>query len=130
MTSDKRLKARIRARMAKTGERYTTARRHFVSNPEPAPDVLGYTLRSGQHPDSAALTNVLAHAGVTAPDGAPLSEAIVFGLMGGLGAGYILWEFQRHDSRHVVLGFSNQWQYLGRGLRKALDRLVVSYDEH
>lgn len=130
MTSDKRLKARIRARMAKTGERYTTARRHFVSTAEPGPDVLGYTLRSGQHPDSAALANVLAHAGVTAPDGAPLSEAIVFGLMGGLGAGYILWEFRRDDSRHVTLGFSNQWQYLGRGLRKALDRLDISYDEH
>jgi hypothetical protein len=130
MTSDKRLKARIRARMAKTGERYTTARRHFVSTPEPVPDVLGYTLRSGQDPDAAALANVLAHAGVTAPDGASLSEAIVFGVMGGLGAGYILWEFAHDDSRHVTLAFSNQWQYLGRGLRKALDRLGISYDEH
>ena len=130
MTSDKRLKARIRARMAKTGERYTTARRHFVSSVEPAPDVLGYTLRSGRHPDSAALANVLAHAGVTAPDGTALSEAILFGVMGGLGAGYILWEFRHDDSRIVTLGFSNQWQYFGRGLRKALDRLAIGYDEH
>jgi hypothetical protein len=130
MTSDKRLKARIRARMAKTGERYTTARRHFVSAVEPAPDVLGYTLRGGQHPDSAALANVLAHAGVTASDGTPLSEAIVFGLTGGLGAGYILWEFRHDDSRIVTLGFSNQSQYFGRGLRKALDRLGISYGEH
>jgi hypothetical protein len=130
MTSDKRLKARIRARMAKTGERYTTARRHFVSSDERRADLLGYTLRSGQYPDSAAMTNVLTHAGLTAPDGAPLTEAVVFGVMGGLGAGYILWEFAHDDSRVVTLGFSSQWQYLGRTLRTALDRLGIGYEHH
>ena len=32
MTARKHLKARIRARMAQTGERYVTARRHVVPN--------------------------------------------------------------------------------------------------
>ncbi len=147
MTSDKRRKARIRARMAKTGERYTTARRHVVGADPPMPTVLGYELRGGLHPDAAVVANVLANSGVTGPDNAPLSEAVVFGVMGGLGAGYILWEFSgrrgrstaslvepgstesaHDDSRVVTLGFRNQWQYHDRGVRAALDRLGVPYD--
>jgi hypothetical protein len=148
MTSDKRFKARIRARMAKTGERYTTARRHFVPAEQRRAAELGYALRSGQFPDSAAIANMLAHAGVTAPDGEPLSEPVVFGVMGGLGAGYILWEFSgrgsaeaparasrdanfaHDDSRVVTLGFNNQWQYFGRTLRTGLDRLGIGYEHH
>ena len=40
MTEPKHLKARIRERMARTGERYATARRHVVGaeNPSPAVD--------------------------------------------------------------------------------------------
>lgn len=130
MTSDKRRKARIRARMAKTGERYTTARHHVAGAPEAPARTLGYTLRGGLHPDSAAVANVLAHAGATGPGGAPLSEAMVFGVMGGLGAGYILWEFERDDSRVVTLGYRAQWQYFDRGVRTALDRLGVPYHAH
>ena len=128
MTSDKRRKARIRARMARTGERYTTARRHVVGDP-PAPiRTLGYTLRGGLHPDAAAVANVLAHGGVANPDGTPVTEAMVFGVMGGLGAGYILWEFEHDDSRMVVLGFRSRWQYFDSGVRTALDRLGVPYE--
>jgi len=130
MTSDKRRKARIRSRMAKTGERYTTARRHYVGAPPEERRDLGYALRSGQDPDSAALASVLRHHGVTGPDGVPLSEALMFGVMGGLGAGYILWEFAAHNSATLTLGFSNQWQYTARGIRAALDRLGIAVDEH
>jgi hypothetical protein len=135
MTSDKRRKARIRARMAKTGERYTTARRHVIGAhppPEepPAPAPLGYRLRGGLQPDAAGVANVLAHAGATGPDGAPLSEALVFGVMGGLGAGYILWEFAHDNSRALTLGFRNQWQYHDRSVVTALDRLGIGYDQH
>lgn len=131
MTTDKRRKARIRARMARTGERYTTARRHVVGAAgPPAARPLGYTLRGGLHPDAAAVANVLAHGGVTGPDGLPLTEAMVFGTMGGLGAGYILWEFAHDDSRVVTLGFHNAWQYFDRGVRAALDRLGVRYAAH
>lgn len=129
MTSDKRRKARIRARMARTGERYTTARRHVVGAAATPLRTLGYTLRGGLHPDAATVANVLAHGGVTRPDGAPLTEAMVFGAMGGLGAGYILWEFERDDSRVVTLGFRSQWQYFDRGVRTALDRLGVPHEE-
>ncbi|MEV7226241.1 BtrH N-terminal domain-containing protein [Polymorphospora sp. NPDC051019] len=110
MTGKKQLKERIRARMAATGERYLTARRHVVTD-QPAPTVdRGWTLRGGVHPESANLANVLAHHRVR-HDGAPLSEAMLFGIGGGLGAGYILWEFAAHRTCWVTLGFRNRWQY-------------------
>ncbi len=124
MTESKHLKARIRARMARTGERYMTARRHVVGESAAAADDHGWRLRGGVHPDSAAIANVLAH------DGAPVSEAMVLGVGGGLGAGYILWEFEAHGARTLVLGFRNQWQYPDRWARKVLERLGVPFALH
>lgn len=46
MTQKKTLKRRARARMEKTGERYTTARAHVVREPAPEPDLSG--LASGE----------------------------------------------------------------------------------
>jgi len=76
------------------------------------------------HPDSAAIANVLAH------PGAEISEAMVLGAGGGLGAGYILWEFEAHHSRLVVVGFRNRWQYPGRWAAKTLERLGVPFELH
>lgn len=129
MTKQKQLKARIRARMARTGESYTTARRHVAGLPPAPVTVGGYRLRGGQHPDSAALTNVLAHHGVRCA-GAELSEALLFGVAGGPGAGYILWEFAHDDSRHVTLGFSVDGHYFDRAVLAALDRLGVPATVH
>jgi hypothetical protein len=43
----------------------------------------------GRHSESAALKNLLAHAGVNNPvTGEPFSEALCFGIAGGIGAGY------------------------------------------
>lgn len=131
MTSKKQLKQRIRERMAATGERYSTARRQILGEPVPVTTDRGYLLRGGVHPDSAAVANVVAHHGMRlAATGEPPSEALVFGIGGGLGAGYILWEFARHDTPSLVLGFRNGWQYTGRWVRQALDRLGVPFDEH
>ncbi|MGW3345601.1 BtrH N-terminal domain-containing protein [Nonomuraea rubra] len=123
MTSKKQLKARIRARMAKTGESYTTARRHLIGRPERAADG-GWRFTGGRNPSSAAIAAVLANQGLD------VSEPLVFLAGGGIGAGYILWEFQHDDSRVVVLGFRNQWQYHDRWMAKTLGRLGVPYDEH
>lgn len=140
MTSKKQLKDRIRARMAATGERYLTARRHVLAaaaapaaaaGPSAPSSDVGYVLRGGVHPESSVVTNLLAHYGVRlAATGEPASEALVFGVGGGLGAGYILWEFAAHDARSLVLGFRNGWQYTGRWVRDALNRLGVSFDQH
>ena len=122
MTAHKHLKERIRARMARTGESYTTARRHVLNALPPAE----YLLLGGVHPDTHAIAGVLANRGLLAPHtGQPLSEAMVLGAGGGLGAGYILWEFKAHDLRSLVLGFRNNWQYPDRWARKVCQRLNV-----
>ncbi|UBU10210.1 BtrH N-terminal domain-containing protein [Nonomuraea gerenzanensis] len=127
MTSKKQLKTRIRARMAKTGESYTTARHHVVGpvagGPEQPADG-GWRFTGGRHPSSAAIAAVLANQGLD------VSEPMVFLAGGGIGAGYILWEFQHDGSRCVVLGFRNQWQYHDRWMAKTLGRLGVPYAEH
>ncbi|HET6392625.1 MAG TPA: BtrH N-terminal domain-containing protein [Blastococcus sp.] len=124
MTTAKQLKARVRARMARTGERYAVARAHVLGGAvDTGPVVdLGWALHGGTDPDTAALANVLAHRGVTGPDG-PLTEPLLFLAGGGLGAGYILWEFAHDDSRVVTLGFTHSWQYFDRRLATTVDRL-------
>ena len=88
MTDRKHFKHLVRERMRHTGERYTVARRHVAADATPR-----WELRGGLDGDTAAFANVLANLGVEA-GGAPLSEAMVLGAGGGLGAGYILWEFE------------------------------------
>jgi hypothetical protein len=39
MTRQKSFKVRVRARMSKTGESYTTARRHLLNRSDPAPAI-------------------------------------------------------------------------------------------
>lgn len=101
MTRQKHLKDAVRARMARTGERYTTAHRHLTGEP-PSPQregvPAGYaTFGGGRHHDSALLTHVLAAAGVVAEhDGAPLDEPIVAGLAGGVGFMYFSFSYAGH----------------------------------
>jgi Butirosin biosynthesis protein H, N-terminal/Domain of unknown function (DUF4872) len=104
-----------------------TARRHVVGEQTAPGDDHGWRLRGGVHPDSAAIAAVLDH------HGASVSEAMVLGVGGGLGAGYILWEFEAgraHDTRVLVLGFRNQWQYPDRWASKVLERLGVPFAMH
>ncbi|HEV2921702.1 MAG TPA: BtrH N-terminal domain-containing protein, partial [Actinomycetota bacterium] len=108
-------------------ESYTTARRHVLNALPPSE----YQLLGGVHPDTHAIAGVLANRGLLAPHtGRPLSEAMVLGVGGGLGAGYILWEFKAHDSRSLVLGFRNSWQYPDRWARKTCQRLGVPAAVH
>jgi hypothetical protein len=129
MTRQKHLKERVRARMSKTGESYTAARRHVVAaRPEPEDTASTYRLQGGTHPDTAAPANTLANAGVTA-GGGPLSEALILGIGGGLGAGYILWQFTGRPPI-VTLGFRNQWQYPDRWLVMTCSRLGIEAAVH
>jgi hypothetical protein len=75
-----------------------------------------YRSFGGTYPVTATLTNVLAAKQIIAPHtGKPFSEAMILGISGGLGMGYILWEFQEHRLEHnikvLVLAFQNTWQY-------------------
>jgi hypothetical protein len=78
--------------------------------------VANYTQFGGIHPETASLTNVLAAQGVKAPHtNQPFTEAMLLGIGGGLGAGYILWEFKAHRgmvaAKVLVFGWQNRWQY-------------------
>lgn len=52
----------------------------------------------------------------------PWSEAMLFGLSGGVGHGYILWEFQKDQSAPLVLGLVHRWNYPAERLEKAAKR--------
>ena len=86
-----------------------------------------YTRFGGAHPETASLTNVLAALGARAPhNGEPYSEALLFGIGGGLGAGYIMWEFQPHNTKILVIAFHNNWQYPTRYYQNMCDRIGVT----
>lgn len=127
MTTQKKLKASVRARMDQTGESYMVARRHIL-NRLPSDQ---YVLRGGIHPDTSAVASVLANRGIRNPtNGRPLSEAMILGVGGGLGAGYILWQFEKVDRTVVTIGFRNNLHYPDRWFRKTFLRLGVPVEIH
>ena len=73
VTTQKHLKARVRARMAETGERYAAARAQLVGGGGIHDTRAGGRRRldtAGRvRPDTAALANVLAHAAWSVADG-------------------------------------------------------------
>lgn len=127
MTTQKKLKASIRARMNQTGESYMVARRHILNR-------LGsdqYLLRGGIHPSTSSLASVLANRGISHPTNSrPLSEAMILGVGGGLGAGYILWQFEKHHRGVLTIGFLNNSQYPERWFRKTCERLGLPFAIH
>ncbi|WP_345597015.1 BtrH N-terminal domain-containing protein, partial [Thermocatellispora tengchongensis] len=85
MTDHKHLKRRVRARMAKTGESYTTAHRHVTAPP-------------AGHRESSLLARLLTRSGVHAYD-----ETTLYGLGGGIGFMYFVFEYQgMHPSLTIV----------------------------
>lgn len=86
-----------------------------------------YTQLGGILPETATLTNVLANQGFVSPhNGRPLSEAMVLGIAGGLGCGYILWEFDKYESAILVMGFHNKWNYPSEFMQQFCDRVGVT----
>jgi hypothetical protein len=86
-----------------------------------------YTQFGGVHPETATITNILASQSVVAPHtNKPLTEAMIFGIAGGLGCGYILWEFKAFDSAVLVMGFQNRWNYPVENMQNLCDRLGVT----
>ena len=126
MTARKHFKQLVRERMRRTGERYSVARRHVAAESAPG----AWELRGGIHGDTAAFANVLANLGVV-HSGDPLSEAMILGVGGGLGAGYILWEFEAHRTYPVLtLGFRRLWQYPARWAAETAERLGLHAELH
>ncbi len=102
MTEHRGRKRLIRDRMARTGESYSTARRHLLVAGDapparlPAGIVAGYqTFGSGQHHPSTLLAHVLRQQGIVAPHtGLPFTEAMICGLAGGIGFMYAVFEYK------------------------------------
>ena len=85
---------------------------------------------TGVHSVTATLTHILKREGVSNPHtGKPFTEAMLLGIGGGLGAGYILWEFKERDSANIVQGFRNRWNYTVEFLNNACQRLNIKVDE-
>lgn len=90
--------------MDKTGERYTAARAMLLKSPASSGTVgdafirglfEGYSCVGGVCRDTGAMRNVLAQAGVVAPHtGEALSEAMLYGLCGGVGFLYAVFEYK------------------------------------
>jgi len=123
MPADKDFKRLVRARMGRTGESYTTARSHLRPDGDPGrPDRF-----RGRHPDTAALTRLLAALGVTDPaSGRPLSEAMVLGVAGGIGFAYFVFEYE--DLTTLYLGGRiNPYVHKRDAAEAALTRLGVPF---
>jgi hypothetical protein len=97
MTEHRTRKRLVRERMARTGESYTTARRHVLARiaGERAPAVLpsglvpGYDrFGGGQHHDSTLLAHMLRQRGQS------YTEAMLCGLGGGIGFMYAVFEYK------------------------------------
>lgn len=115
MTQHKHLKTAVRARMARTGERYAAARRHVVGDggggrdPRPAgdPSIVHFP---GSVPAATALRTLLAARGVTAAHtGAAASEALVYGIAGGIGLGVFQFHYAKEDVGTFFLGARHRW---------------------
>jgi hypothetical protein len=83
-----------------------------------------YQTIGGLHPETASVKNILAYHGVNAPHtGKPFSEHMLLGIGGGLGAAYMLWEFEKHGSPSLVLAFRHQFNYPMKFLQKLCSRV-------
>ena len=125
MTERKHLKQLVRTRMGKTGESYTTARRQIIrqvaqpSDSSPTPHHF-----PGSVPAAAALRALLSQAGIrNRHTGAPFSEAMVFGLAGGIGAGVFAFHYAKEDFSSFFIAGRHLWQDDLGWTRQALARL-------
>lgn len=130
MTSQRRLKQLIRARSGRTGESYTTARRHVLAQtaaPErlPAGIVAGYRVFGpAQHHESGLLAHVLRAHGFRAPHtGKPYSEAMLAGLGGGIGFMYAVFEYKNMPPLMTIVAQHHPEPWVPA----VLDRLEIAY---
>ncbi|MFS8100939.1 BtrH N-terminal domain-containing protein [Lentzea alba] len=84
MTEQKSFKRLVRARMERTGESYTTARRHVLEKARP----------TGQMHDSWLLREILDD---------EWSEAMLAGLAGGIGFMYFVFEYKGHTPTMTIV---------------------------
>lgn len=88
------------------------------------PLVPDYPLLPGHFLPLNGPRNLLTQAGLRDPrTGEPVSEAVILGVSGGLGCGYILWQFKGHIGTVLTLGFTYRWNYGKEAPSQACERL-------
>jgi len=127
MAARKHFKQLVRARMQKTGESYAAARRQVIGQ---AQHREGEPAAPWHFPGSIALTTalrvLLANAGVRAPHtGAPYSEAMLFGIAGGIGAGVFSFLYEKENFASFFLAGRHSWQDDFAYLRQACERFDI-----
>lgn len=124
MTVHKHLKQLVRARMVKTGESYASARRQVMRQaPAAPPDPAARWHFPGNIPATTVLRTLLTQAGVRAPHtGEPYTEAMLFGIAGGIGAGVFSFVYEKEDFASFFVAARHNWQddlgYLGDACRR------------
>jgi hypothetical protein len=121
MTEQRGFKKLVRERMARTGESYTTARRHVLAKAARAqapgvPDGLVYAeFGTYQHHEASLIRHAL---------GSVHDEALVAGLAGGIGFMYFVFEYQGLPPMLTIVAQHHPKPWV----QTALDRLHVPYD--
>lgn len=125
MTVRKHFKQLVRERMHKTGETYSTARRHVIRTAPRKPNDPALCWHfPGNVPGSTALRVLLAHAGVANPrTKAPFSEAMVFGIAAGIGVGVAAFHYAKEDFSSFFIAGRHLWHDDVAYLRNAAARL-------
>lgn len=84
----------------------------------------GYDHFGGKHGETGALRNILTCEGIVAPHtNKPFTEEMLFGIGGGIGVGYFVYEFKHRP--FLILGTRNSWEG-SRGFFKGIcDRLNI-----
>ena len=81
----------------------------------------------GIHPETTALRAALAQAGVTNPHtGEPFTEAMVFGIAGGVGAGVFHFYYAAEDFASFYVAGRHRWHESDAYLNDACDRFGVA----
>jgi hypothetical protein len=121
VTEQRGFKKLVRERMARTGESYTTARRHVLAKAARAetpalPDGLVYAeFGTDQHHEASLIRHAL---------GGGHDEALIAGLAGGVGFMYFVFEYQHLPPMLTIVAqhHPDPW------VQTALDRLHVPYE--
>lgn len=120
MTVRKHFKQLVRERMKKTGESYTSARRHLLNDkPQPPVDPRLTCHFPGNIPGATALRVLLAAAGQ------PISEAMAFGIAGGLGIGVAAFHYAKEDFSSFFVAGRHLWFDDLLYLQSALGRIGI-----
>ncbi|MGB1277931.1 MAG: DUF4872 domain-containing protein, partial [Nannocystaceae bacterium] len=118
MTHNKDFKQLVRQRMEKTGERYTTARANLLG------ELARRSPPRARHDQTFALSRLLRAHGRTDAQGAPLDEAWLLGLGGGVSFQYNTFEYSGHPPiAYLGTRCNPQYAYDDRFARRVLDGL-------